>query len=63
MVGGLTDLGMSRVRHEVHLYLNTSEAKPYIGSAPDNSYFLRKRVKGFLGVGSVPHVTQISLNR
>ena len=49
MVGGLPELGMSEVRHEVNFYVNVSSVMPEPGLPLDNFHMFEKTISGLMG--------------
>ena len=63
MVGGLPELGMSEVRHEVNIYVNVSSVMPEPGLPVDNFHMFEKTVSGMMGSNKRTNMTRISLSR
>ena len=63
MVGGLPQLGMSKMRHEVNFFVNVSSVLPEPGLPLDNFHMFEKTVSGLMGSNKRTNMTRISLSR
>ena len=63
MIGGIPELRMSEVRHEVNFYINVSSVMPEPGLPVDDFHMFEKTVSGVMGSNKRTNLTRISLSR